>query len=239
VCYVWVEPAITGATAQVLSIIIPTLNAEKDLPATLDCIAESGLASEVIVSDGGSIDSTPVIAAEAAVVFVADNGGRGPQLITGARAAVGDWLMFLHADSRLQPGWDHAVKAFMADRTNRFRAGYFAFALNDSAPAARRLEALVRLRCRIFGLPYGDQGLLISREFYDFLGGYASIPLMEDVEIARRIGRRRLSLLPAAAVTSAERYRQSGYWMRPARNLICVGLYFLGFPPRLIGPLYE
>lgn len=238
-CYVWVEPAITGAPAQVLSIIIPTLNAEKDLPATLDRIAGFGLVSEVIVADGGSIDSTPVIAAEAAAVFVADGGGRGPQLIAGAGAAVGDWLMFLHADTRLQPGWDHAVKAFMADGTNRFRAGYFAFALNDPAPAARRLEALVRWRCRIFGLPYGDQGLLISREFYDFLGGYASIPLMEDVEMARRIGRRRLSLLPAAAVTSAERYRQGGYWLRPARNLVCVGLYFLGFPPRLIGPLYE
>ena len=80
---------------------------------------------------------------------------------------------------------------------------------------------------------------MISREFYDFLGGFSALPLMEDVEMARTIGRRRLTLLPAAAVTSAERYRRGGYLRRPLRNLLCISLYFIGFPPRLIGSLYE
>jgi len=223
----------------VLSIVIPTLDAEKQLPTTLECVAAAGMASEVIVADGGSVDTTPLLAAEAGIRLVAAGGGRGPQLAAGANAAIGDWLMFLHADTRPQPGWGAAVAAFMRDPANRFRAGYFRYALNDPAPAARRLEALVRWRCCLFGLPYGDQGLLIGREFYDFLGGFAALPLMEDVDMARRIGRRRLVELPVAAVTSAERYRRDGYWLRPLRNLLCVGLYFLGVPPRAIEPLYR
>lgn len=229
----------TGPAQALLSIVIPTLEAEKELPATLDCVAAAGMASEVIVADGGSADSTPLIAAEAGVRFVAAGGGRGPQLTAGAGASTGDWLLFLHADSRPQPGWGPAVGTFMREPANRFRAGYFRFALNDPTPAARRLESLVHWRCRVLGLPYGDQGLLISREFYDFLGGFAALPLMEDVDMARRIGRRRLVELPVAAVTSAERYRRGGYWLRPLRNLLCVGLYFAGVPPRAIEPLYR
>lgn len=222
-----------------LSIVIPTLDAANDLPATLECVAASRLAHEVIVADGGSADSTPMIAAEAGAHFVAAAGGRGPQLAAGADKATGDWLLFLHADSRPQPGWGPAVATFMRGPVNRYRAGYFRFALNDPAPAARRVESLVHWRCRVFGLPFGDQGLLIGREFYDFLGGFAAIPLMEDVEIARRIGRSRLVELPVAAVTSAERYRKGGYVLRPARNLLCLALYLLGVAPRTIESLYR
>lgn len=228
-----------GDPEALLSIIIPTLNAEKELAVTLDTIAQAKLASEIIIADGGSTDATPTIAAKAGAGFIAVPGGRGPQLSAGAATAIGDWLLFLHADTRPQRGWGHIVQNFMADTGNRFQAGYFHFALNDAQPAARRLEALVRWRCKLFALPYGDQGLLISREFYDVLGGFAPMPLMEDVDIARRIGRNRLYPLPTAAVTSAERYLRHGYWLRPARNLLCISLYFCGFPPRLIAGLYE
>ena len=222
-----------------LSIVIPTLNAQRELMATLDCVAAAGMPKEVIVADGGSTDDTLEIAAEAGARVVAAGRGRGLQLVAGARAAVGDWLLFLHADTRPQPGWGHAVDVFLRDAANRYRAGYFRFALNDPSPKARRLEALVDWRCRFLALPYGDQGLLISREFHDFIGGFRPIPLMEDVDLVGRIGRRRLAQLPIAAVTSAERYKKDGYWLRPARNLACVGLYFLGVPPAMIGSLYE
>ncbi len=222
-----------------LSIVIPTLNAENELPATLDCLTRSGFASEFIIADGGSTDATPSIAAEAGAKFTATLGGRGAQMASGAMYATGDWLLFLHSDTRPQPGWNHVVGEFMADPANRFRAAYFKFLLNDGTPAARRLERLVDWRCRTLGLPFGDQGLLISSEFYDFLGGMSPIPLMEDVDIIRRIGRKRLVALGSAAVTSAERYQSGGYWLRPARNLLCLGLYFVGVPPRLIAGLYK
>lgn len=103
----------------------------------------------------------------------------------------------------------------------------------------RVLEATVLWRCRVLALPYGDQGLLISRGFYEELGGYRAVPLMEDVDLVRRIGRRRLRALPARAVTSAEKYRRDGYLIRPLRNLLCLGLYSVGVPPRYIESIYR
>tara|TARA_B100001142_G_C14268057_1_gene629722 strand:- start:110 stop:781 length:672 start_codon:yes stop_codon:yes gene_type:complete len=223
----------------VLSIIIPTLNAEKKLPATIASLKVSGISSEFIIADGGSSDRTPNIAAEHGAKFIATLGGRGAQMASGAMYSSGDWLLFIHADTHPQPGWSYIAKNFIKDPKNRFHAAYFKFSLNDSAPAARRLERIVEWRCRTLGLPYGDQGLLISKEFYDLIGGIAPIPLMEDVDIVRRIGSKRLTQLNSAAVTSAERYRTNGYWLRPAKNLFCLGLYFAGFSPRLIAGLYK
>lgn len=165
--------------------------------------------------------------------------GRGAQLEAGAHAAGGDWLLFLHADTRLGDGWRAAVESFAADPANAKRAAYFRFALDDGNPAARRLERMVAWRCRTFALPYGDQGLLIAREFYEELGRYRDWPLMEDVEIVRRIGRERLVALPIAAVTSAQRYRRSGYVAQSLRNLVLLSLFFLRVPPRALARLYR
>ena len=121
----------------------------------------------------------------------------------------------------------------MADPGNRFYAGYFRFALDDPARAARLVERVVRLRGRLLGLPYGDQGLLIGRTFYDKLGGYKRLPLMEDVDIVRRIGRNRPRPIAATAVTSAAKYRRDGYLLRPIRNLFLLGLYTAGVSPTL------
>jgi rSAM/selenodomain-associated transferase 2 len=222
----------------VLSVVIPTLNAEKNLPATLACIKAGGFQLELIIADGGSYDKTPAIAAEHGAKFTATLGGRGAQMASGAMYSTGDWLLFIHSDTRPQPGWKHIVKKFIENPKNRFHAAYFKFSLNDSSPAARRLERMVDWRCRTFGMPYGDQGLLISRDFYDLLGGITPIPLMEDVDIVRRIGPKRLTQLNSAAVTSAERFRKNGYFLRSAKNLLCLALYFAGLPPRLIAEIY-
>ena len=93
-------------------------------------------------------------------------------------------------------------------------------------------------RCRRFGLPYGDQGLLISRAHYERLGGFRPLPLMEDVDLVRRIGRNDLVPLEADAITSAARYRRDGWWFRPLRNLTCLSLYFAGLPPQALRRLY-
>lgn len=224
-----------------LSIIIPTLNAAAALYRSLPPLAEFGaldLIREVIVADGGSADETAAIADAAGARFVRAEKGRGVQLAAGAEAAIGDWLLFLHADTLLQPGWDKAVRVFIADEDNSVRAGYFRFALDDSRLGARRVQWLANLRARVLGLPYGDQGLLISRGFYRQLGGFRPLALMEDVDLVRRIGRGRLRMLKATAVTSAERYRRDGFWFRPIRNQFCLFLWFIGVPLSRIMRIY-
>ena len=229
-----------GRIKPVLSIIIPALDCADSLARTLAALAATGDARfEVVVVDGGSADRTRDVAAAAGARLLDDEGGRGAQLAAGAGAARGDGLLFLHADTVPGPGWAEAVDRFTADLGNRRRAAYFRFALGDPAPAARRLERVVAWRARTLGLPYGDQGLLLERRFYEDIGGFKPMPLMEDVDIARRIGRRNLVPLDVPAVTSAARYRAGGYVAQPLRNLTCLGLYFLGLPPALIQRIYR
>jgi len=224
-----------------LSIIIPTLNAAGSLRRSLPPLAAieaAGLVREVIFADGGSTDQTAEIAEISGARLVPATRGRGTQLAAGAEASRGDWMLFLHADTKLAAGWESGVRGLIDDPENIDRAGYFRFGLDDAAVAARWLEALVGLRCRLLKLPYGDQGLLVSRRLYDALGGFRPLPLMEDVDMVRRIGWRRLTPLGCAAETSAIRYRRDGYLLRPLRNLCCLTLYFLGVPPRAIEKFY-
>ena len=222
-----------------LTIIIPTLNAQAALRETLASVGGGAPQREIIVVDGGSADETRRIAAAAGAGVLEAPPGRGQQLAAGAIAARGDWLLFLHADTRPAGAWPDVVASFIADPANGRRAGYFRYALDDPAPAARRLETIVRWRNRMLGLPYGDQGLLISRAFYNALGGYRRIALMEDINLVRRIGRRRLVMLEAEALTSAERYRREGYLRRPVRNALCLALYSAGVPLRIIAGIYR
>ena len=221
-----------------ISVVIPTLDAADDLPGALASLSGCTLIGEIIVSDGGSHDETVRIAEISGARIVSGPPGRGTQLAAGAAAASGEWLLFVHADCRLGAEWRKAVAKFVAQPGGAKHAGYFAFALDDPDPAARRLERIVAWRCRVLGLPYGDQGLLISRRLYDAIGGFAPIPLMEDVDFVRRLGRRRLAPIPASIIVSARRYRRDGYLRRPLRNLLCLSLYFAGVPPARIARLY-
>ena len=222
-----------------ISVIIPTLNAAETLAPALNAVRGGPSVGEVVVSDGGSVDDTIAVAVAGGARVVAVPSGRGAQLAAGATAASGDWLLFLHADCCPPPGWAEAVENFIAAPRTAGRAGYFDLALDDPAPAARRLERLVAWRCRVLALPYGDQGLLISRRLYDAVGGFAPLPLMEDVDLARRLGRNRLARIGAPCLASARRYRRDGYWRRPLRNVFCLSLYFAGLPPQRILRLYR
>ena len=225
-----------------LSVIIPTHNADRGLSRTLASLVPAsvkGLVKDVVVVDGGSEDKTLQIADEAGAAIVRAPRGRGGQLCAGADAARGDWFLFLHADTVLDPMWNDEVAAFIASAGDDGRqAAAFKFALDDDAVRARVIERFVAFRSRVFGLPYGDQGLLISRQFYHETGGFRGLPLMEDVDMVRRIGRNRLTLLKTRAVTSAVRYQKYGYIVRPVRNFLCLMLYFLRVPPHILVRLY-
>lgn len=228
-----VDRGVMPAVISGLSVVVPTLNAAALLPATLAALGEAP--AEVVVADGGSADGTEGLARSLGATVIGAPCGRGSQLAAGIAAARGPWLLLLHADTRLAPGWAAAVRAAMAEPD---RAFHFRFALDDAAPAARRLERAVAWRCRALALPYGDQGLLIHRDLLAAVGGMRPLPLMEDVDLIRRLGRTRLGAFDVTALTSAERWRREGYLARSARNLVCLSLWFLGVPPRRIARIY-
>ena len=219
-----------------ISVIIPVLGVPGTLAGVLASLAE-GAPREIILASGDGSEQVLAKRFEGTIAIQAPR-GRGMQLAAGAAAARGDWLLFLHADSCLECGWPQEVLAFLGNPGNRGRAAAFRLAFDDCSGGARRVAALANWRSRVLGLPYGDQGLLIAKAFYDELGGFEPLPLMEDVAFVRRIGRHRMALLNKHAVTSAMRYRREGWWLRPLRNLGILALYFLGVPPARLQWLY-
>jgi glycosyltransferase involved in cell wall biosynthesis len=221
-----------------ITVVIPTLDAERVLPATLTALvpaALEGVVREVIVVDGGSTDRTREIADHSGAEVITAPANRGAQMRAGAHAARHPWLLFLNQDTVLQPGWERDADNFIerVDRgASRHVAAAFRFALDDEGVAPRVIESLVRLRGAIVRLPYGAQGLLVSRKAYDAVGGHRALPMMEDVDIARRLGGRRVKLLPSRAVGDATRFQRDGY-LRGAVDHVAQRLrYALRLTPR-------
>jgi len=199
-----------------ISVVIPTLNAERLLPRCFDSLivaAVRGVVREVIVADGGSADGTLMVADAAGAHIVRAGRSRAAQLQAGAEAARGDWILFLHPETALEAGWEVEVESFLAQAMpERPQAAVFRFALDEFGAGARRAEARAALRNWLLALPYGDQGLLMPRRLYKKLGGYRALERLEDADMIRRIGRRRLIALRARAVNCA-RARQG--WFKP------------------------
>lgn len=222
-----------------ISVVIPTLNPGHRFGEALVALAPGaveGLIKDVVVADAGSTDRTLELADAAGCRAVTKEKSRGGQMIAGAGAARGDWLLFLHADTVLQPGWAEAVRRHMERAPGK--AGYFRLRFDDPSATARLWEQAVASRCALFGLPYGDQGLLISRALYDEVGGYPDWPLMEDVELVRRIGRRRLARIDAVAETDAEKFRRDGWIRRSVRNVRFLMAWKFGADPRDLARRY-
>jgi len=218
-----------------ISVIIPTLNVVNCLPQILEPLVAgtlSGLVKEVIFADGQSTDGIGVIAEEAGAQLIKSERGRGTQLAIGAQAAQGEWLLFLHADSVLSDDWINKVY----EHIQHDKPGYFKLKFDSNSWKSRMVAGWANKRSKIFGLPYGDQGLLISRTLYQSIGGYKHIPLMEDVDLVRRLNP---VMIDSIITTSAKRYNQDGWVKRGARNIICLLCFYMGVPSKRIEAIYR
>lgn len=228
-----------------ISVIIPTHNSEAGIGPTLTALvpaAVEGIVREVIVADAGSTDRTLMVADQAGVDVVTTDTGRGRQLRTGAATARSQWLLFLHPDTVLEHGWEFEAAQFMErvdSGRRKLAAAAFRFTIDDVGMAPRTVEALVALRTGLLRRTFGDQGLLIRRDLYDEVGGFAPLPLLEDVDLVKRLGRRRLVILRSRALTSASHYRSEGYVRRIVRNQTCLALYHCRVPVSRIARLYS
>src|SRR6056297_1124061 len=219
-----------------LSVVMPTLNAAQGLARSLPALTEgldAGLIRELVISDGGSTDATLRIVDDAGAIVVSGPASRGGQLRRAVDVAAGEWLLVLHADTALPSGWADMVQAQMATG----HPAYFKMRFDASGLAPVLVAGWANLRARLFHLPYGDQGLLISRAEYDAVGGFRDIPLMEDVDMARALGAR-LQGLPGYVTTSADRYRRDGWMRRGARNLSLLLRYLMGADPERLARRY-
>ena len=220
-----------------ISVVIPTLNSADELVDCLASLAEgldAGLIRELIVTDGQSTDATLEIADAAGAEIVSGPKSRGGQLGRGCAIAKGYWLLVLHADTQLSAGWASDVFAHLNASSS---AAYFGLQYRAAGFLPRMVANWAMFRSRAFGLPYGDQGLLISRTLYDQVGGYADIPLMEDVALVRQL-KRKLVRLPSKATTSAVKYQRQGWLKRGSLNLLMLVRYLLGVDPKKLAKEY-
>lgn len=216
-----------------ISVVIPTLDEESRLAAAVRSVRAQG---EVVVVDGGSRDQTRAVAAAEGALVLDSPPGRGRQLDAGARAARGEWLVFLHADTRLEAGWAEALESLPADVVG----GAFRLAIDAPGAGFRVIEMGVRARVRLFQLPYGDQALFARREAYERIGGMPHLPLMEDVAFVRRLRRAgRLAFLRPRAFTSPRRWERHGLVGATLRNWWLLFLYGMGHPPARLARRYR
>jgi rSAM/selenodomain-associated transferase 2 len=211
-----------------VSVIIPVYRDSDGLARTLAVTDFCG--SDIIIAATRDDDSLAALRlARTDVVWVDAPRGRARQMNAAAAVARGEWLLFLHADTRLPPGWAAEIAA--ADRDPQINAGCFRFALDSRVFFARVIELGVRMRVAICGLPYGDQALFVRRAAFESLRGYADLPIMEDVDLVRRLrARGRLYSSRRPAITSARRWQRDGWILRTLRHVTLIVLYFCGVP---------
>lgn len=220
-----------------IGVVIPALDEEELLPGLLGDLSGLGLESVVVVVDGGSGDGTVAAARAGGALVVRSRQGRGPQLNAGAALLTTPWLLFLHADSRVGGEALRAIEEHVLG--DQREAAYFRLLISHPDFYYRLIEGGQRVRERLSGLVYGDQGLLIRRDHFFAAGPYPDEPIMEDVTLVRRLrGAGELVKLPASISTSARRYEEEGRVRGWLRNVGLMSRFLAGGRPRDLAARY-
>ncbi len=201
-----------------ISIIIPTINEASNLPLLLSDLSSIQKEGEIIIVDSGSEDKTIDVAnIYGAKVFISKERNRGLQLDIGAKNSKGEWLIFLHADTRLTHDWFKKINSFL--KVNKNSIYYFEFKINHKKIIYRVLEILVNFRSKFFKQPYGDQGLIIHRTTYFKNNGFRKIPLMEDVDFLRRLNKKKdLKQLNLPIFISSRKWEGTNIFLQAIKN---------------------
>lgn len=229
-----------------ISVIIPTLNEERTIIATLAHTDDLGF-DELIVVDGGSLDQTPVLvdsyrlrtqsSALSPLRLVTAPPGRALQMNEGAKASRGEILVFLHADTQLPGEAKTAIATTLADP--RIVGGRFDVRFDRPSMWGTMISRMMNWRSRMSGLATGDQALFVRRSIFEQMGGFADMPLMEDIEFSRRLKQKgATAALTATVTTSFRRWEQHG----PVRTILLMWtlrfLYWVGVSPHRLAHLY-
>jgi len=201
-----------------ISIIIPTINEANNLPLLLSDLSSIKKEGEIIIVDCGSEDKTIDIAnIYGAKICISKERNRGLQLDMGAKNSKGDWLIFLHADTRLTHDWFRKINSFLKENKNSIY--YFEFKINNKKIIYRVLEILVNFRSKFFKQPYGDQGLIINRTIYFKNNGFKNIPLMEDVDFLMRLNKKKdLKQLNFPIFISSRKWERTNIFLQAIKN---------------------
>ena len=218
-----------------LSVVVPTLNEECGLARALASIPGG---AEIIVADGRSEDRTREIATSQGAQVVEGALGRGAQMNLGAKAATGDTLLFLHADCELSPGANEAIREALSNLD--VVGGSFALRVQPATLGLTLVSVGSNLRARFLGLPYGDQALFVRRSEFEKIGGYTEIPIMEDVDFAKRLrARGRMISLDVPVTTTPRHWERLGPFATTLANWLAVAAFFIGVSPHRLAPVYH
>jgi rSAM/selenodomain-associated transferase 2/rSAM/selenodomain-associated transferase 1 len=220
-----------------LSIIIPALNEATTIEPTLSHL-EGVDHLELIVVDGGSTDGTVDQARSRGAKVIQTTPGKAIQMNSGAAAAMGEVLVFLHADTRMPENFSHQIHSALNQKG--VVAGAFRLSIDSRAAGMRFIERMTDLRSRYLQLPYGDQALFMKKSIFDAIGGYADVPIMEDFMLVRRLRRiGKIAILSAAVITSPRRWLHFGILKTWLVNQMIVIAFYLGISPQRLARWYR
>lgn len=220
-----------------LSIIIPTLNEAAHLSTTLARVPQTPRI-EIIIVDGLSQDNTLETAASSGARIISSPRGRARQMNTGAREARGEFLLFLHADTLLPEGFAEYIPGILS--RPGISAGAFRLQFHPPLPGLKLIETLANWRARTLQWPYGDQGIFLRADRFRALGGFAEIPIMEDVDLIGRLRRQgRIAIAPLPVTTSSRRWQQHGVWRTSMKNQFILAGYLAGISVDRLARWYQ